>query len=366
MGFDVLNVSLGGTSGASGDGGDVSRTIPAMSDTYGDGSPGILLQSIGGGGGAVLTRLAHRQRRAQQWQHGQWWQGHPGAERRYPDQGREFHRRDRTVDRWRWWYVTNGITSFLGTAGGTGNGGKIDLTFNGSVVTEGNGSTAVFAQSVGKAGGDIKVALATDKYIVGGKGGKGVVMDGGASNTLQNDGSIFTLDGIDGMAVYAMSGNDAVYNNKYMLGDVDLGGGSNSFYTVPASLRHGRPGEFQRRVQPVHDRSTMAPGGSGLISTVATTNMNGSLDQFASGIYDLDLDFVSGDAVTGKADLINVSGKAALQGELNVNIAYPSEVSLVITRSQSLRRPTGSPTRRSPWSCWALCSGHLRHPLSDT
>jgi hypothetical protein len=104
--FELLGVpiALGGQTGAIGDGGNVTVTNNGSIVLNGDNSIGIFAQSIGGGGGLVL----------------------PGS----------------------------GAIGVTTNAGGTGNGGVVTVTNTaGAIMVTGNNSAALYAQSVGGGGG---------------------------------------------------------------------------------------------------------------------------------------------------------------------------------------------------------------------
>jgi len=222
-GLQATNVILGGQAGASGSGGDITVANNGMVVTRGVGANGILLQSIGGGGGAVfgagdgapITLSAANS-------------GDGGAIRltqagdvavmggggAYGILAQSLGGGGGLVD---------GL--FAGTAGGVGHGGTIDLSINGQVFTPGSDSTAIAAQSLGSSGGG-NITIAATGAIRGGSGtGAGVLMDGGLNNLLTSNTS---LSAVSGLAVVGTSGNDSVVNNGLAVGNFRLGGGTNA------------------------------------------------------------------------------------------------------------------------------------------
>ena len=267
--YGVLLQSIGGGGGAvfgageqtqvvtssanTGDGGDIRFVLTGDLIAGGEGGHGLIAQSLGGGGG--------------------WVGGH-----------------------------------FAGSAGGAGAGGAISLDIDGAIQTSGAGGTGLFAQSAGRdgagpvsithtgnmevvgdgargvyaqaqgAGGRIDIArtghlhawgadavgvqaqatgaiaveqrgdvLAVDAgsvgfslastggdisldlegYTRGGSGdGAGVVFEGGRNNSLITRTS---LSSVNGMAMRGGTGNDRAINEGLVFGNIDLGGGSNSF-----------------------------------------------------------------------------------------------------------------------------------------
>ncbi|HEY5410964.1 MAG TPA: hypothetical protein VIJ94_09595, partial [Caulobacteraceae bacterium] len=170
--YAFINVSVGGAGGKGGAGGAVTITAGSASDilTVGSRSDGITAQSVGGGGG----------------EGGYGASGAAGA----------------------FGAISVGVG---GTGGEGGKGGTVDVTTDGSIVTEGINSRGIFAQSVGGGGGDGGFAVAaaaaggpvavSGAVAVGGSGGVG-----GASSevTVDNMADIST-SGDRSTAIYAQS-----------------------------------------------------------------------------------------------------------------------------------------------------------------
>jgi hypothetical protein len=337
---DELFVNLGGTNGASGNGGSVKLTNNGAVQTAGAQAHGILLQSIGGGGGFVTTDAAAVTTTLRGDN-----TGNGGAVTLIQNNdvltkgGDAFGVIAQSIGgggglvngAFAGLVGTGGFvhdTFFAGSAGGTGNGGAITLDFKGSVVTEGARSTAIFAQSVGDVGGDIKVTLAAGKYAVGGTKGTSMAFDGGAANTFTNNGYVFTDDKVKGYAVTGTSGNEAILNNFYMAGIVDLGAGANSYTNAQtARFDMGNLVNLNDGTNKLLNNGILAPGASNAIDTVYTTALKGNIEQSTTGFYEVDLDFVAGNAVTGLADRINATGQAALKGTVDLKIVNPTQVS---------------------------------------
>src|SRR5262249_34161461 len=117
LGVDSLDVTLGGSNGASGDGGNLAVTNTGNVQTDGLQAHGVFLQSIGGGGRALFTAAVE--------------------------------------------------VNVSKSAANSGNGGNIDFEQNGTVSTFGGRAYAVFAQSVGGGGGYV------DNSFAGSAGGAG-------------------------------------------------------------------------------------------------------------------------------------------------------------------------------------------------
>ena len=179
--FDVNNWSLivGGTGGASGDGGDVDVTNEGSIGTTGLGSTAIFAQSIGGGGGE-----------AQNYTKGT---GAGGS----ADTG------------------LRGKFSIGGGGGASGDGGAVDVTNSGDLITEDDDAHGIFAQSVGGGGG---VAGNVDRGLKDGLGpipplnvGLGLAFgqDGGSGGdggaiTVTNTSNILTR-GVGSFGIFAQS-----------------------------------------------------------------------------------------------------------------------------------------------------------------
>jgi len=221
-GVNGADLTLGGTHGVSGDGGAIDLIHNGGIFTSGNMAHGLMLQSIGGGGGAVFgasdgaLNLSGDN------------SGNGGAIR--------FVQSDAVV-------VTGdnsyGVVAqslgggggwvdgrFAGSAGGAGTGSSINLDFAGIIYAAGLNSVGVLAQSEGLDGaGDITVNLAD--VVRGGSGtGVGIQLLGGADNLVTTNTS---LSAVSGMAIQGGAGNDRIVNNGLVFGNIDLSGGDNRF-----------------------------------------------------------------------------------------------------------------------------------------
>ena len=230
-GLQASSIILGGQAGASGSGGNVTLANNGQVITQGLGANGIVLQSIGGGGGAVFgagTSPTLTLSTANS--------GNGGAVRltqtgdvavlgggAYGILAQSLGGGGGLVD---------GL--FAGTAGGVGRGSTIDLSINGQVFAPGAGSTAVAAQSLGSLGGGSIIIDALGSLRGGSGSGVGVLIDGGHDNLLT---SRTSLSAVSGLAVVGTSGNDTVVNNGLAVGNFRLGGGTNALInSVGATL----------------------------------------------------------------------------------------------------------------------------------
>jgi hypothetical protein len=147
----ALNLSAGGTSGANGNGGAITMTSSNNLgiSTLGNDAFGILAQSIGGGGGSVISNPS-----------------------------------------------STSVPNVILGDGGTGDGGSVTVTESDTITTVGIGAHGIVAQSIGGGGGVIRLVdlpsdtptLTTDQTNMSGQSGKG----NGGSVTITNNGSIST------------------------------------------------------------------------------------------------------------------------------------------------------------------------------
>ena len=236
-GAERAMVTLGGANGAAGDGGDISFSQAGDVMTMGNRAHGIFAQSIGGGGGAVFTNtdapvVAFSNANS----------GDGGAvDLAYS--GDIYVLGAESVGVFAQSIGGGGgfvDGSFIGTAGGGGAGGTVSFDSTGNIIADGANSVAVFAQSSGENGGGA-IGLTVDGVIKGGSGDPGVaaaiVLDGGADNSVEvgENGFVFALSD---RVFTGTGGDDAVTSNGFVIGNIDLDGGTNSFTNAaPGTLR---------------------------------------------------------------------------------------------------------------------------------
>ncbi len=306
-----LTVAIGATAGASGEGGNITVTNTGDVSTSGARAHGIVLQSIGGGGGALFTDdampdvILNTQNA-----------GNGGA----IDFTQVGDIATEGSDAYGLLVQSIGggggfvDGAFAGTAGGAGEGGAIALTIDGNIVTSGEQSTALFAQSAGGGGGgDISVNLSAGHRILAGEGGTAVVIDGGAHNSFENFGSVMTMSGLAGLALRGGAGDDAIVNHNIVVGNIDLGEGGNSFanratarlYSSETLNLGGPSGLFT-------NDGLLIPGGDGV---AVSTQLDGSFLASPSSRADFELDFE-----TGVIDSIIASGAVELDGAVDISL----------------------------------------------
>ena len=135
----------------------------------------------------------------------------------------------------------------------------------------------------------------------------GVNLYSGAANTLTNFAS---LSG-GTRAVSGGAGNDKVYNYGIITGNVDLGGGANTFNNMPVGTFNSGTAVNLGAGNTLTNAGNLSPGG---IGTVQTTALTGNIVQTGTGTFTVDMAGAS-------ADRIDATGSADLAGTVVVNIA---------------------------------------------
>ena len=259
----TLTVGLGGKGGSGGAAGTVVVNNENTLTTWGDGSHGIVAQSIGGGGGmggASVTTPAS---------------GSPNA--------------------------TVNLTATLGGQGGVGgNGGNILVTSEGQIGTSGQASYGILAQSIGGGGGNAGISQAPDStstnwslnLTVGSRGG---AAGKGGAVTITNQGAITTL------------GNDS---HGVLLQSIGGGGGN------AGSAHSGQPQSFENLNITVggnggsgNDGGAVSMANSGSI----TTHGDGSMGVLAQSIGGGG--GVGGTAGIGRSGTIGIGGSGGAAGD---------------------------------------------------
>jgi hypothetical protein len=221
-GVNAPIVNLGGTLGATGNGGSITLTNSGDLRSSGLGSHGLLLQSIGGGGGAVFGTFDNATvnlSAANSGSGGFISLDHTGSiivtgDGAYGVIAQSLGGGGGWVD---------GV--FAGTAGGAGAGGAITLDVSGVVFAPGEDSIGIFAQSLGGTGAG-NISVLSDNMVRGGAGaGVGIRLSGGASNLIRTSGSV---SAVSGLAIDTGAGDDRVENTGSIFGNIDLGSGVNA------------------------------------------------------------------------------------------------------------------------------------------
>lgn len=330
-GFTDVIVQLGGADASTGSGGDIDVTNVGAVTTSGDGSDGIVLQSIGGGGGYVLTDLSAsdvtNQMRASN-------EGDGGA-----------------IDLEQEGVVAvsgagavgilaqslgggGGVVDdlFRGTAGGDGAGGTVNVTSSGNILATGSEGIAVLAQSLGETGADA-ISVALDGVIRGGSGNnaRAVSLDGGSANAVRLSNQSFAFAAND-LPVSGTYGDDNINSFGSVVGNVDLGDGNNMFRNRAPGLlvTHDRvdlgdAGVLQNSGHLVPGGAVVLPGGNVPLTranirvtqnVVTTTALTGSIEMADTSRLDVDVSFLTTGAAGDGSDLIDATGSATIDGEV--------------------------------------------------
>ncbi|MCJ2059727.1 hypothetical protein MKL09_24740 [Methylobacterium sp. J-048] len=257
---------IGGTGGASGNGGPVTvnLTAGAQVSTTGDAAPALLLQSIGGGGGYGGVHQVMGYAVPYALRDGS--SGDGGAIRVTLDDGAVI----RTTGA-----QSHGILAqSLGGGGGllldlsgpassasavsgqsrpgsSGQGGDIDIRSTGSIIASGLDAYAIFAQSgVQRTDGSLepdparggRINIRVDGLVTGGSGtGAAIRVDGGRYTTIDID-QRAVVSAASGRAIVGAFSAGEINNYGTVIGDVDLIGGQTGGVTfvTAASTTRGR------------------------------------------------------------------------------------------------------------------------------
>ncbi|MGV8990573.1 MAG: hypothetical protein ACOH1Q_04125 [Thiobacillus sp.] len=135
----------------------------------------------------------------------------------------------------------------------------------------------------------------------------------------------YSSGGYGPFAIFGTSGNETVNNYGAVIGNVNLGTGSNVFNNKLGGTLVSGPS--------VMIGGTLTNDGAislGGLGNVFTTFVSGNLVQGGTGALSLDLDFG-----TGTADRINVSGFASLSGSVVINPLNPEQIKPATSKSRS-------------------------------
>ncbi len=251
--------AVGGAGSSTGNGNAVYVTNTGAITTAGDGSAGILAQSVGGGGGVVA--------------------GHGGN-------------------------PYSPIFTYGGSGGSGGNGGTVSVTNTGNLGTSGVSSSGIFAQSVGGGGGtggtSYDVGLGFAMSLGGNSAGGGA---GQAVDVVSTGASILTTGdlshGIQAQSVGGGGGNGgnansytagAVFTGNVAIGGFGGGGGDGGLVDLTSASQITTHGEHAHGL---YAESVGGGGGSGGNTTAWTVGT------FVPGV-DLPT-FTFGFSVGGKA-----------------------------------------------------------------
>ena len=288
----AVSVGVGGRGGAGGDGASVAVTSAARSDidTEGDNSSGIFAQSIGGGGGngGVSIAAAAAQAGATFSVGGAGGSGGNAGDVSVRDDGDTIHTRGINSDGISAQSIANsggngglalsvaagrqvGALAFaMGGAGAAGGvGGTVTLNNRARILTDGDSSTGVFAQSVGGGGGNGGMSVAGGLLTSPtGRGSMQISVGGGAGNGgrassvfVTNDGNI-TAKGDGSMGIAAQSvGKGGGTGGMSFAGQIGGVGGSSGVLNLSLGGNGGVGG----------DAGAVTVGNTGNIQTAGAT-----------------------------------------------------------------------------------------------
>ncbi|MHA1108998.1 MAG: hypothetical protein ACTSQV_07770, partial [Alphaproteobacteria bacterium] len=207
-------------------------------------------------------------------------------------------------------------------------GGNINITVENDVLAHGAFAHGIFAHSGGDDGsGDITIEILSGTVQGGTNTGVGVRFKGSGQNTLNNAGTITSVDGASGEAIFAGLGDETITNSGVITGSIDLGGGINVFTNrFGATLNSGRTINLGSGTT-LTNAGGVSPGGKGRIMTSSIT---GNVLQTKSGHYEVDIDMTD-----GSGDRVDVSGNVEMNGKivanpLNKGLAKPGTRSTTI------------------------------------
>ncbi|MBJ7533166.1 hypothetical protein JDN40_03460 [Rhodomicrobium vannielii ATCC 17100] len=277
-----------------GDGGNISimttgtiAVTASDSSTMGTGSIGIFAQSVGGGGGIIGNTTEIKESEL-------------GV-----DLNGDGVVDDTVLD------IADG-TAAVGTVGGDGHGGAITVTHSGNILSPSWNGYAIFAQSVGGNGDNGNIVINVDGGVIEGGAGPGAAIrvDGGKDNQI-NVGANSLIYAVGENALIAGAFNETVANSGKIIGNIDLGLGSNALTNKFGGIIETR--ETINLNGGLFSNAGVADvGGSTMVQTTALT---GSYVQTATGSYLGDFNF--GPAAS---DLISASGTATVEGTVTPHL----------------------------------------------
>ncbi|WP_187971188.1 hypothetical protein [Aquibium microcysteis] len=346
-GFSLTPVTITAAgASAGGNGGDATLYSYGDVRTDGYGAHGIVVQSIAGGGGIVGSGLY-------------------GTDIDDPD-----------------------LKAFAGSVGKPGTAGRVSVTQTRNVVVAGEDSVGIYGQSAGgTANGDVDIVVDHNGTDGNGIGlvwaadgtGAAVQFADGDENLLSSNGTLYAqgslaapnvLPRIDGLAVLGGIGNEDVFNRargagfvddyaltdgvtrtSNIIGNVDLGGGTNNLtneagalFISDAFVKLGMGGYLT-------NEGFLAPGDRG---RVLTTSVGSHLVLADSGFYYIDIDLNQQNADDTKVtDLISVNETATVDGAgplllLSIDKAFSNDGYVIVHADGGVTDQGFTPTLTPP------------------
>ncbi|KPG01051.1 hypothetical protein IP87_00485, partial [beta proteobacterium AAP121] len=315
LAYASSGAQLGGTAGDGGHGAAVLVNSNAPISTSGVNAFGILAQSVGGGGGAVLG-TGGALSTTQRGRHGDASDVTVNVNAPITTSGAGAHGVVAQSVRGGGGIVTNGSsTTGYGGGNGTGNAGvvKVTLAKGVNITVTGAGAYGLWAWS----STDPILEVAPGASVQGGSGAAAIRFDG-PINEVHNDGQIGSADGHAGLAVHTTGGDILINNRGLMQGNLQLADGANNRVHNQAGGRlvHGGTLDLGGSGTLRNDGSLAHGGSAG-----AATRIDGHFEQGAEGTLHLRLDHAG-----GAMDTLEVSGRATLQGALRPQLVDAHKV----------------------------------------
>ena len=374
------DVAVGATGGSAGDGGAVQLTTNAVVETSGSAAHGVLVQTIGGGGGYDLATATDGAAQAVTTVAGAGGGGGSGGTATVT-----INKAVQVTGADSFGLIVQSIGgggglagagaystalgasgAFAGTIGGAGTGGAVTTQVNANITATGADAAAILLQSAGGTGaGPVDLTIAANTDVVGGTDdGVGVEILNGSSNSLVNHGYVTSYSVIDGRAIVTSTGDDAVDNDGSLYGSIDLGTGANSLLNRQIGDIYSGTAIALGAGNTFTNEGLLSPGGAG---RVLTTTLTGNYVQTTTGVFGIDLDFAHTGG-PGEADLLAVSGTASVTGEVDTAVLNKAKV-LPGDHAVAIITAAGGASHSdltlvAPIS--AIATFNLRYPNADT
>ncbi len=210
----------------------------------------------------------------------------------------------------------------------------ITIVYTGSLYTVGENSIAIFAQSgvQGTSGaidrtsstvtsGNINITL-NPGTVVGGSGtGAGIVVDGGATNTISIENGT-TLLAYSNLAIQSTWGTNLVSNFGTIIGNLEVINTPGNSTSENPNFTNGPQGNY---ISAANGTINLGTGGLFVnrgtfdvagIGTISTATLTGTYTQSTSGVLAVDINA----AGTQTADLLSVTQISGLNGNLQMNV----------------------------------------------
>lgn len=210
---------------------------------------------------------------------------------------------------------------------GNGDGDGVDIDYTGYIENYGTiqGTGAGGVDSGGNANHSEGIAMGAGVIknyagaIISGYD-RGILIDDGSGNSAYGSVEITnagTIVGYAGDAITVVGDyDDLLINSGKIIGNVDLGGGTNILDNKAGGLLEVGTMLSVGAGNTVNNDGTISPGGTG---TVESTALTGGLKQSATGTLAIDLD-----AAAGTSDRVDVSEGADLDGAVKLSVAGPA------------------------------------------